>query len=59
MGHLEEFSDLIDTLACRGDVEVKDVTTLGRTGRWYALPGGGEGSDPGVKEVGPNDGLAG
>ena len=55
----KEFADLMDTLACRGDVEVKDVTTSGRTGRWYALPGAGEGRCPGVKEVGSADGLSG
>lgn len=37
----KEFADLMDTLACRGDVEVKDVTTSGRDGRWHALPGTG------------------
>ena len=55
----KEFADLMDTLACRGDVEVKDVTTSGRTGRWYALPGSGEGRGPGVKEGAPADGLSG
>jgi hypothetical protein len=55
----KEFADLMDTLACRGDVEVKDVTTSGRTGRWYALPGAGEGRGPGVKEGAPVDGLSG
>ncbi len=55
----KEFADLLDTLACRGDVEVKDVTTSGRTGRWYALPGAGEGRCPGVKEGAPSDGMSG
>ena len=54
----KEFADLMDTLACRGDVEVKDVTTSGRTGRWYALPGGEE-RRPRVKEGAPSDGLSG
>jgi hypothetical protein len=54
----KEFADLLDTLACRGDVEVKDITTSGRTGRWYALPGG-EGRSLRVKEGAPADGLSG
>jgi len=54
-----EFADLMDTLACRGDVEVKDVATSGRTGRVYRLPCVGEESRPGVKEGAPIDGHAG
>jgi len=49
----KELAELMDTLMCRGDVEAKDVTTTGRTGRWYALPGGGEGTGPGRKKSPP------
>ncbi len=47
----KEFADLMDTLACRGDVEVKEVTTTGRTGRWYVLPAEGNKGNEGERRV--------
>ena len=47
----KEFADLMDTLACRGDVEVKEVTTTGRPGRWYVLPGEGNKGNEGERRV--------
>jgi hypothetical protein len=47
----KEFADLMDTLACRGDVEVKEVTTTGRTGRWYVLPAEGNKGNEGERRM--------